>query len=313
MKKTIRLGTRGSPLALIQAEDVRKSLYAAHPGLENDCVIEIVPIRTSGDWKPEHKEKTFLEMGGNKGLFTKEIEEALQADFIDMAVHSMKDVESWLPAGLSIAAILPRQDPHDAFISSKAKSLHDLPSGAIVGTASLRRQAQILAQRPDLSIITLRGNVETRLKKIADGVADATLLAVAGLSRLGMTDKIASIISADDMLPAAAQGAIGIETRSSDKEILDLLKSITCAKTAICVHAERAMLQHLDGSCQTPIGALARLDDQDQIHIDGLVARPDGTRIIRHNLKGAASDAIAIGTELGRIIKNQMPPNFFGV
>lgn len=311
MKKVIRLGTRGSPLAIVQAEDVKQRLYKNHPHLEKDAEIEIVPIRTSGDWRPEHKEQTFVEMGGNKGLFTKEIEEALQARYIDMAVHSMKDVSSWLPDDLNIAAILDRADPRDAFISYKARSLAELPAGSIVGTSSLRRQSQILAHYPSLQIVPLRGNVDTRLKKMADGAADATLLAVAGMTRLRVMDRIASVIDTDVILPAAAQGAIGVEIRHDDEDMRQYLAPLNDQDTAICISAERAMLQLLDGSCHTPIGALARIVDQNQILLEGLIAKPDGTAIIRQHIKGPVSMAKKIGTELGQILKSKMPLDFF--
>ena len=311
MKKILRLGTRGSPLAIVQAEDVRKRIYAAHHGSTEYFEIEIVPIRTSGDWHPEHKERSFIELGGNKGLFTKEIEEALKSDYIDMAVHSMKDVASWLPDGLQIAAILDRIDPRDAFISHKAPTLDQLPAGAVIGTSSLRRQSQILARRPDLQVVALRGNIDTRLKKMADGIADATLLAVAGMTRLSVKDRMASILDTDIMLPAAAQGAIGIEIRRDDINMQGILARINCEKTTICVSAERAMLKFLDGSCHTPIAALAKLTADNQVLLDGLVARPDGTAVIRHQIKGAITDSEAIGTELGRRIKSELPLDFF--
>lgn len=310
MKKILRLGTRGSPLALIQAEEVRSKLYAMHPALHLEGEIEIVPIRTSGDWRPEQKERTFMEMGGNKGFFTKEIEEALQAGFIDMAVHSMKDVETWLPDRLEIAALLKRGDPRDAFISSKAHTLDELPKGAVVGTSSLRRQAQILARRPDLLVQPLRGNVDTRLRKLAAGEADATLLAMAGLIRLRTTDRVASILETDIMLPSAGQGAIGIEVRKDDRETGQWLDAINCAETACCIRAERAALRILDGSCHTPIGALAQVQ-KDRLALEALVAKPDGSEIIRMSKSGRAKDAEKIGAELGEEIKRRLPDDFF--
>jgi hydroxymethylbilane synthase len=207
MKKNMRLGTRGSPLALVQAEEVKKKLLSLHP----EASIEIVPIRTIGDWQNGQKDQRLIDLGGNKGLFTKEIEEALQHGAIDMAVHSMKDVASMLPTNLVIAAILDREDPRDAFVGSTQHTLDALPSGSTIGTSSVRRQAQILARRPDLRVVPLRGNVDTRLKKLGDGIADSIILAVAGMTRLGLANKISSIVETDIMLPAAAQGAIGIE------------------------------------------------------------------------------------------------------
>lgn len=311
MKKPLRLGTRGSPLALLQAEEVRAKLRAAHPGLENDYAIEIVPIRTTGDWKPEQRESRFIELGGNKGLFTKEIEDALLGDHIDLAVHSMKDVAGRLPDGLEIAALLERLDPRDAFIGRTAKTLDALPAGAVIGTSSLRRQAQILARRPDLRVAPLRGNVDTRLKKLADGKADATLLAVAGLKRLGAESKISSILETDVMLPSPAQGAIGIEIRRGDEALRRLLAPLNHAATSVCVGAERALLAVLDGSCQTPVGALAQFTGADEIRLEALVAKPDGSAIIRRSGKGLSRDFAVLGDALGRKLKDEIPPGFF--
>lgn len=310
MKKIIRIGTRGSPLALIQAEQVKKNLFSLYPDHQKNLEIEIVPIRTSGDWKPEQKEQSFLDLGGNKGLFTKEIEEALLTNYIDIAVHSMKDVASWLPESLEIAVTLPRLDPRDAFICGKAPYLEALPKGSTVGTSSLRRQAQILAKRPDLKVISLRGNVETRLQKLADGVADATLLAVAGLTRLGAAARITSIMETGEMLPAASQGAIGIEIRSEDTDIKVMLSPLNCEKTFACVLAERAFLKILDGSCHTPIAALATITGKD-IKIEALAAKPDGTSLIRMSHQGSTDKAETVGTELGHKMKSKLPPDFF--
>jgi hydroxymethylbilane synthase len=311
MKKIVRLGTRGSPLALVQAEDVRKKLLTAHPDLAINGEIEIVSIRTSGDWKPEQKERSFIELGGNKGLFTKEIEEALLGKHIDMAVHSMKDVESRLPAGLEIAAILERLDPRDAFISPKARTLDELPNGAIVGTSSLRRQSQILARRPDLRVMSLRGNIDTRLKKLEAGIADATLLAVAGMMRLDVVKRMSSIMETDIMLPAAAQGALGIQIRADDKIMRGLLVSLNVPDAALCVTAERALLKTLDGSCQTPIAALANLTGTDQITLEAMVAKPDGTHLLRLTQTGPCVKAEAVGNELGLRLKARLPADFF--
>ena len=311
MKKILRLGTRGSPLALVQAETVRNALFAAHNSLQQEVEIEIVPIRTAGDWRPEQREQTFLEMGGNKGLFTKEIEEALQAGYIDFAVHSMKDVQTWTPDGLEYAAILPRGDPRDAFIAHRAQSLQDLPSGAVVGTSSLRRQSQILAKRPDLKVVPLRGNVDTRLKKLQEGEADATMLAIAGLTRLGLEHKAASILDTQTMLPAVAQGAIGVEIRRDDDHARNLVTAINCAKSMSCVAAERALLKVLDGSCRTPIAALAQYRGADKVYIEGLVAKTDGSAIFRLQQEGPALAAQQLGEELGLAIKRMLPLDFF--
>lgn len=311
MKKILRLGTRDSPLALIQAEEVRRKLLEAHPGLETQTAVEIVPIRTTGDWKPGQHEKNFVDPGGYKGVFTKEIEEALQSGHVDMATHSMKDMASRLPDGLEIAALLERADPRDAFIGRMVRTLDELSSGATVGTSSLRRQAQILARRPDLRVVPLRGNVDTRLRKLSEGAADATLLAVAGLARLGAADRISSIMDTDVMLPAAAQGAIGIEIRRGDEELRRLLAPLNVPATSVCVGAERALLYVLDGSCQTPIAALARLTGREEITLEGLVAKPDGTAIVRLSQSGPVRDFEALGMELGQKLKGRLPADFF--
>ncbi len=311
MKKTLRLGTRSSPLALIQAEEVRRRLLTVHPGFEESVTIEIVPIRTTGDWKSGQKDSRFVDLGGNKGLFTKEIEEALRGGHVDIAIHSMKDVAGRLPDGIEIAAILERADPRDAFISHTAQTLDELPTGAVIGTSSLRRQAQILAQRPDLRIVPLRGNVDTRLHKLAEGNANATLLAVAGLTRLGLAEKISSVMEPDVMLPAAGQGAIGIEIRRDNHAMRRLLAPINSPSAFSCVSAERAVLYVLDGDCQTPIAALAQLTKSDEITLEALVTKPDGTTLIRLTHKGLARDFLSIGMELGQRLKDRIPPGFF--
>jgi hydroxymethylbilane synthase len=296
---------------LIQAEEIRRTLFKANPQLSPGTEIEIVPIRTTGDWKPEHMEKRFIEMGGSKGLFTKEIEDALLSGHIDLAVHSMKDVASELSDRLTIAAILPRNDPRDAFISATAPTLADLPSGAVVGTASLRRQAQILARRPDLRVVPLRGNVETRLKKLGDGLADATLLAVAGLARLDMTSRIASIIPVDEMLPAAAQGALGVETRKDDDEMIGLLAAINDPASEVCVRAERAVMAAIDGSCHTPAGAYATLGADGRVKINALVARANGQNMLRLSDTCAAVDAETLGKQMGDKLRADSPADLF--
>jgi hydroxymethylbilane synthase len=311
MKKIIRLGSRGSPLALVQAEEIRKCLFAAHPNLHDECDIEIVPIRTAGDWKPEQKERTFIDLGGNKAMFTKEIEEALLSNHIDMAAHSMKDMDSILPQGLEIGAMLSREDPRDAFIASKFRTLDELPSGAVVGTSSLRRKSQIIARRPDLKVVPFRGNVDTRLQKLANGAVDATLLAVAGLKRLGFTKRISSIMEIDIMLPAAAQGAVGVEIRRGDSAMAKLLAPINCVKTSACVTAERTMLRILDGSCETPIAALAKITQDNHIEIEGLVAKPDGSALVRLSHSGPANNPETVGEELGAKLKGKLPADFF--
>jgi hydroxymethylbilane synthase len=302
----IRLGTRGSPLALAQAREVRQRLIAAHPDLAAAGAVEIVVIRTTGD---RVQDRTLAEIGG-KGLFTKEIEEALIAGAIDAAVHSMKDVPTFLPDGLEIACLLPREDPRDAFISTRAKSLADLPAGAIVGTASLRRQCQVLNRRPDLKVVPLRGNVDTRLRKLAAGECDATLLALAGLRRLGRADAVTAVLEPEDMLPAVAQGAIGLECRSTDATTKALLAPLDHADTHVCVLAERGLLAALDGSCRTPIAALATLG-QGALTLRGLVISLDGRQCHWVARQGAPADAIRLGADAGEELKRAMGSGFF--
>lgn len=299
----VKIGTRGSPLALAQAHDVRDRLLARHDGL----AAEIVVISTTGD---QVLDRRLSEVGG-KGLFTKEIQAALLDGRIDLAVHSMKDVETWLPEGTDIAAVLEREDPRDAFICGSAKTLDALPSGAVIGTSSLRRQAQILARRPDLRVEMLRGNVQTRLRRLEEGSFDATLLALAGLKRLGNEDVAAGIIEPDTILPAVAQGAVGIEIRRDDTRIRDLVAPLDHGPTSIRVRAERAMLAALDGSCHTPIAGLAMLDGESRLALDGLVAMADGSNLHRGNRSGPASDAEAIGCDLGADLRARMPSDFF--
>lgn len=311
MKKIFRLGTRGSPLALIQAQIVRESVFAASPSMRQDYEIEIVPIRTSGDWNPEKKDQTFLEMGGNKGLFTKEIEEALLSRVVDFAVHSMKDVSVWRVPGLTYAAVMERADPRDALLSPVAPKLQDLPKGARVGTSSLRRKAQVLAARPDLTVVPLRGNVDTRLRKLAAEEADATILAVAGLTRLGMLDKVASVFDVKEMLPAAAQGMLGIQVHEDNAEVLPFVKAINHPRTESCALAERALLRTLDGSCRTPLAAYAEVSETGTIKLDALASKPDGTHVLRDTISGAVHDAEKLGEELGTRMKAALPANFF--
>ena len=251
MTAMLKIGTRGSPLALAQANETAERLAAAHPELAEPGALETVVIRTTGD---AVQNRPLAEIGG-KGLFTKEIDEALLSGAIDLAVHSMKDVPTWLPDGVSVPCILPREDPRDAFFASDCDSLDGLPPGAVVGTAALRRQAQILARRPDLTVVPLRGNVQTRLRKLAEGQVHATLLAMAGLRRLGLVDRITATLSTEEMLPAVAQGAIGIACRSDDAGVRDRLAALHCADSGVRVAAERALLTELEGSCRTPIAA----------------------------------------------------------
>ncbi|MEZ5925464.1 MAG: hydroxymethylbilane synthase [Hyphomicrobiaceae bacterium] len=287
---SIRIGTRGSPLALIQAEEVRGRLVGLH-GLDPEA-IEIRIIKTSGD---RIQDRPLSEVGG-KGLFTKEIEEALLDKSIDLAVHSMKDVATVLPDGLVMAAILEREDVRDAFISLKAGRLADLAPGSVVGTASLRRQAQVRRLRPDLRVVTFRGNVGTRLKKLEQGEADATILALAGLKRLGQTERATSVMATDEMLPAVAQGALGLEIRADDVRTAALVSPLAHAETARAVTAERAFLRRLDGSCKTPIAGLAQIVG-DRLRLRGMILTPDGGEMHETMHEGAASDAEAIGSD----------------
>jgi hydroxymethylbilane synthase len=285
--RIFKIGTRGSPLALAQTHELCDRLKAAHGA---DFAYEICEIKTSGD---KIQDRALIEAGG-KGLFTKELEEALLDGRIDIAVHSMKDMQATLPDGLVIGAILPREDVRDAFISLKAKSFNDLPEGAVLGTASIRRQAYLLHKRPDLKIVLFRGNVQTRLRKLADGEADATLLAVAGLKRLGLEAHISEMMPLEDMLPAPAQGAIGLEVRAEDERVRELIAAINHEATAFEVEAERAFLITLDGSCRTPIAALARLD-RDTLAFKGAILSPDGSKVLAVHRDGAACDARALG------------------
>jgi hydroxymethylbilane synthase len=300
----LRIGTRGSPLALVQARTVRDRLAAAL-GRSADT-IELKIIRTTGDTIVD---RPLAEEGG-KGLFTKEIEEALMRGDIDLAVHSAKDMPTFLPPGLVLAACLEREDPRDVFISAKAKTIAALPQGARVGTASLRRQAIMKRARPDLEVAPLRGNVETRLRKLDGGEADAIILALAGLRRLGLEGRATRIMSADEFLPAAGQGAIAIETREDDAATRALLTKIDHADTSVAVAVERAFLAVLDGSCKTPIGAHATIEDE-TVRFRGLIARPDGGSAHDIAATGARGDAVKIGESCARELKQRAGANFF--
>jgi len=300
----LKIGTRGSPLALAQAHETRQRLVEAH-GLVNEQ-IEIVVIATTGD---RVRDRPLSEIGG-KGLFTKEIEEALIAGDIHIAVHSMKDMPAELPPGLVIECLLPREDTRDAFLSPHCGSIAELPQGAVVGSSSVRRQAQIKRLRPDVEVIQFRGNVETRLRKLAEGEAVATFLACAGLNRLGMSDKITSAVSPDDMLPAVAQGAIGIEMREDDEEIAALLAPLNHAETNMAVSAERGFLKVLDGSCRTPLAALAEISGG-QCALRTMVLSPDGGRVFETTRKGAQTDAEAMGRDAGEELKAAAGPGIF--
>jgi hydroxymethylbilane synthase len=304
MQPKIRIGTRGSKLALAQAYQLRDRLIAAHDLAPDD--FEFTIIKTTGDIITD---KPLAEFGG-KGLFTKEIEEALIASEIDLAVHSMKDMPTRLPSGLEISCLLPREDVRDAFISPKADRLTGLAKGAVLGTSSLRRQAQVKRLRPDLKIIPYRGNVETRLRKLDDGVADATLLAFAGLRRLGLEARVTALMQTDEMLPAIAQGAIGVESRIGDERMLGFLAPLHDRATSICVEAERAFLAELDGSCQTPIAGLASLSGE-ALHFRGQILLPDGSRSFETERNGAAGDAANMGVDAARELLGLAGPDFF--
>ncbi len=302
---SLRIGTRGSPLALAQANEVRDRLADAHTALPADA-IEIVVISTTGD---RVQDRPLAEIGG-KGLFTLEIEEGLSSGDIDLAVHSMKDMPTELPRGLDIPCLLPREDPRDVLISHSATGLADLPQGAVIGSASLRRRAQLLHRRPDLEMVNLRGNVQTRLRKVEAGEVDATLLALAGLKRLGLAGRGEIALPPEVMLPAVAQGAIGIECRADDDRILALLAPLNDATTATCVAAERGLLAALDGSCRTPIAGHAVLKGED-LHLRALVLRPDGSEALETERRGSAADAATLGRDAGQELRRRAGPDYF--
>jgi len=300
----LRLGTRGSPLALAQAGMVRAALAAAH-GYDPER-IEIVVIRTTGD---RIQDRPLADAGG-KGLFTKEIEEALASGAIDLAVHSSKDMPTVLPDGLVLTAFLPREDVRDALISRKANAISALASGATVGTASLRRQALVKRLRPDLKVVPLRGNVETRLRRIDEGVCDATLLALAGLKRLGLTSAAAGVLELDEFPPAVGQGAVGIEVRADDHRTRGLLEPVNHVATATALAAERAFLAMLDGSCRTPIAGHATVD-ADALRFRGMILKPDGSEWFETSRAGSPADAERLGADAGRELKARAGPDFF--
>ncbi len=285
----VRIATRKSALALWQANFVKAELEAAHPGLQ----VELVPMSTQGDKILD----TPLAKIGGKGLFVKELETAMLEGRADIAVHSMKDVPVDFPEGLMLHTICQREDPRDAFVSNSYQQLADLPQGAVVGTSSLRRQCQIKAMRPDLQIKDLRGNVNTRLAKLDAGEFDAIILASAGLIRLGFEGRIASFLAVDSSLPANGQGAVGIECRSDDLIVQQLLAPLEHQETRICVLAERAMNRKLQGGCQVPIGAFAVLQ-KNELWLRGLVGQLDGSEILRSEIKGKATEAEQLGTQL---------------
>jgi len=299
----LRIGTRGSPLAMAQTHMVRKLLAAARQ-IDEDA-IEIKVIRTTGD---AIQDRPLADVGG-KGLFTKEIEQALLDDIIDLAVHSTKDMVTVLPAGLVLASCLPREDVRDVLVSRVGTSLEAMPRGAVIGTASLRRQAQVLRLRPDLKVVPMRGNVGTRLDKLARGEADATILALAGLKRLGMADAATAILPVDQFLPAVGQGAIAIETRSGDSATRDAVDRISDTTTLTAVTAERAFLAVLDGSCRTPIAGHARLENE-ELTFRGLIAKPDGSAAFDVLRRGSVREAAALGADAAQELKSRAGPDF---
>ncbi|MDO6764392.1 hydroxymethylbilane synthase [Agarivorans sp. 1_MG-2023] len=287
--KKVRIATRKSPLAMWQAHFVKAELERLHP----DLIVELLPMSTRGDKILD----TPLAKIGGKGLFIKELEVAMLEDLADIAVHSMKDVPMEFPEGLGLHCICEREDPRDAFVSNNYASIDALPQGAIVGTSSLRRQCQLKAQRPDITIKDLRGNVNTRLAKLDAGEFDAIILASAGLLRLEMAERIRTYIAPEQILPAGGQGAVGIECRSADQALLELLKPLNHNATAARVAAERAMNRRLEGGCQVPIGCYAELEGE-QLFVRGLVGAVDGSKVIEKDIRGASSDAEQLGLNL---------------
>lgn len=308
--RPLRIGTRGSKLALVQAHMVADALGAAHPGL----AVEIVTIQTSGEWKPEQGETRLSEAAGGKGQFAAEIERAILAREVDCGVHSLKDMPSVLPEGLVLRHTLKRADPRDVLlVNGTARHLDDLSRGAVLGTSSLRRQAMLLARRPDLKIVPFRGNVPTRIEKLRTGQVDAAVLALAGLARLHLEHEVACILNTEDMLPAACQGIVGIEIREDDSDTARLLDAIHDRESGLAAAAERAALGILDGSCHTPIGAHATLD-QNHMVLKVLVASADGQQVFRDEQAGPVNnddDAARLGQVVGMRLKARVPPEHF--
>jgi hydroxymethylbilane synthase len=303
--RPLKIGTRGSPLALWQAHEVRRCLTEAF-GLP-EAAFEVVVIKVTGD---QIQDKALREIGG-KGLFTREIEEALLDRSTDIAVHSMKDMPTLQPEGLALDCFLPRADVRDAFVSPRYGSVAELPSGATVGSSSLRRRAQLALRRPDLKLVEFRGNVQTRMRKLEEGVADATFLAMAGLTRLGMADVALAAIAPEEMLPAVAQGAIGVERRSDDPRVAALLAAIHDTKTGLRLAAERAFLARLDGSCETPIAGLAMISG-DEVWLRGEILRPDGSASVAGERRGPVGQGAEIGRALAEELLERAGPGFFG-
>jgi hydroxymethylbilane synthase len=295
--KPLRIGTRGSALALWQANHIKDRLAELHR-----VDAELVRIRTTGDhFQTASVTQIGAELNG-KGVFIKEIEDALLAGRVDLAVHSMKDVPTETPRGLTFPAITKREDPRDCLISSDNRNLAELTHGARIGTSSLRRQAQLKHHRPDLQVLDLRGNVDTRLRKVAEGEYDAIVLALAGVTRLGARDRVTEILPVELMLPAVGQGALGIETRSDDRATSKLVAALNDAETRPCIEAERALLRELEGGCQVPLGAWARLEN-DELFIEACLLSPDGQDFLRDSQRGKPGDAERIGQQLGQALK----------
>ncbi|MFN6925486.1 MAG: hydroxymethylbilane synthase [Tabrizicola sp.] len=303
--RPLKIGTRGSPLALWQAHETRRCLMAAFALPE--AAFEIVVIKVTGD---QIQDKALREIGG-KGLFTREIEEALLDGTIDIAVHSMKDMPTVQPEGLILDCYLPRADVRDAFVSPRYGSIAELPQGATVGSSSLRRRAQLALRRPDLQLVEFRGNVQTRMRKLEDGVADATFLAMAGLTRLGMLEVARSAIAPEEMLPAVAQGAIGVERRVADDRVAAMLAAIHDRATGLRLSAERSFLARLDGSCETPIAGLAVIEGA-ELWLRGEILRPDGSASVTGERRGPVAQGDGIGKSLAEDLLNRAGPGFFG-
>jgi len=307
--KTVKIGTRGSPLALAQAYQTRDRLQAAFPELAEEGALEITVIKTTGD---KVLDKPLADVGG-KGLFTKEIDDALLSGRVDIAVHSMKDVPTYLPEGTVLPCNLPREDVRDAFVSTKYKSLDELPEGAVIGTAALRRQSQLLAKYPTLKCVNFRGNVQSRIRKLQEGVVDATLLAYAGLRRMDMQQHATMVLDEKEMLPAIAQGAIGIACRTGDEPMLKLLDALNHEDTYIAVTTERAFLAALDGSCRTPIAGWMRQGEDGMGHFNGLVASLDGKEVleVEGTCEWSAEAGAKLGNAKGEELKEQAGEGFF--
>jgi len=303
-----RIGTRGSPLALAQAYETRKRLIEQFPELAEEGALEICVMKTQGDMILD---KSLMELGG-KGLFTKELDTALLNNEVDICVHSMKDVPTWLPDKTVLPCNLPREDTNDAFIAGdgSVKSIADLPDNSVIGTASLRRQAQLLAKNPTFKCVNFRGNVQTRLRKLDDGVVDATLLAIAGLKRMDMDGCATSVLEWDEMLPAVAQGAIGIQCRDDDERSLTYIDALNHPETKSCVDCERAFLGALDGNCKTPIAGQARIVNGEML-FRGLIAMPDGSELYETSASGKIEDAVEMGKKAGEELKARVGDKFF--